>query len=222
VVVDQARDRYWLFLERVPGHELYQVGEFHIWQQAASWLAGFHARLAAEFGRWTAASRLLVYDREFYRLWPRRALAFAPAALEFLADGYERVIERLVALPTTIIHGEFYASNVLVQPMPRGLRVCPVDWEMAAVGPGLVDLAALSAGKWTEEQRRELAGAYRDGLVAAGTTPPSMEELLAGLDCCRLHLAVQCLGWASDWEPPAEHAQDWLDEARRLRARLGF
>ena len=60
------------------------------------------------------------YDADFYRLWLRRALAFAPAGrarrgLGWLAGRYERVVERLAALPATFIHGEFYASNVLVQ-----------------------------------------------------------------------------------------------------------
>src|SRR5262245_5895480 len=30
-VVDPAADRYWLFLERVPGQELYQIGDLAIW-----------------------------------------------------------------------------------------------------------------------------------------------------------------------------------------------
>jgi thiamine kinase-like enzyme len=36
----------------------------------------------------------------------------------------------------------------------EGWRVCPVDWEMAAVGPGLIDLAALTAGWWTAHDSR--------------------------------------------------------------------
>src|SRR5262249_4394875 len=38
--------RHGLFLEKVNGVELYQVGEFEIWRQAARWLAGLHARFA--------------------------------------------------------------------------------------------------------------------------------------------------------------------------------
>src|SRR5262245_7601809 len=46
-VVDSAADRYWLFLERVPGQELYQVGDIAIWEQAARWLVGLHTFMAA-------------------------------------------------------------------------------------------------------------------------------------------------------------------------------
>lgn len=232
-VVDPAADRYWLLLEKVPGRELYQVGEFEVWRKVAGWLGDFHACLGGESSEGTASAHLLTYDRDYYRLWPSRALAFAqdgllggePAAwrlLERLAGGYNRVVERLLTLPTTVIHGEFYASNVLVQGTASALRVCPVDWEMAAIGPGLVDLAALAAGNWTEEQRRNLLQAYRLGLIAAKGKAPEMGELLVALDCCRLHLDLQWLGWARSWVPPPEHAQDWLSEARHLAARLGL
>jgi hypothetical protein len=223
-VVDPGAERYWLFLERVPGRELYQVGRFDTWLEVARWLADFHARAAGAAPR--ASPRLLMHDGDYYRLWMRRALAFARgrgrATLECLAARYDRVVERLLTLPAGVIHGEFYASNVLVQETAGGLRVCPVDWEMAAVGPGLLDLAALSAGGWAEEQRAALARSYREALAAAGGRGPGADEWAAAFDSCRLHLAVQRLGWAPDWVPPREQAQDWLGEALRLAGRLGL
>jgi hypothetical protein len=226
-VVNIAADRYWLFLEKVSGVELYRIGDFRVWQQVATWLGGFHAHLAGEAGPQAVPARLLAYDSEYYRTWPHRALAFAEngaagtstaarSFLERLASDYDRVIQRLLNLPVTIIHGEFYASNVLVQPTGDSLRVCAVDWETAAVGPGLMDLAALTSGNWTDEQRTCLVRAYQDGLAGAGGHPTESEELLTALAYCRLHLAVQWLGWARDWKPPREHAQDWLGEAQRL------
>jgi hypothetical protein len=218
-VEDPEAGRYWLFLEKIGGRELYQVGDIQIWQQAAEWLAGFHRHFAARAASLLRTIPLLRYDGDFYRLWPQRALALlGPAAsvetrrrLEKVASGYERVVERLTSLPVTLIHGEFYASNVLVQETPTGLRVCPVDWEMAAVGPGLIDLASLTAGRWTASEKAEIATAYD---VPA--------ELRASLDYCRLHLAMQWLGWANDWSPPAEHAHDWLADAITLTEQLGL
>src|SRR5207248_1003471 len=145
-------------------------------------------------------AHLLSHDAAFYRLWPRRAKDFlarqpgpGPQAwgrFERLCARYDEVVGRLAALPATVIHGEFYASNVLVQPTAGGPRVCPVDWEMTAVGPGLIDVAALTAGKWTEAQRAALVGAYHAALAAEGGRPPLLERLLADLDWCRLHLSV--------------------------------
>ncbi len=41
-VVDPAIGRYWLFLEKAPGAELYQYGELEVWARAARWLSDFH------------------------------------------------------------------------------------------------------------------------------------------------------------------------------------
>jgi hypothetical protein len=233
VVIDPKIDRYWLLLERVDGVGLFQVGDFDEWRQVAAWLARFHARYAGTIKSLTQKAPLLRYDATYYRRWPDRAraiLARGPAqphgdagdAWERLIDGYETVIARLTALPATLIHGEFYASNVLVQQRVEGLRVCPIDWETAALGSGLVDLAALTAGSWSEGERVELAHAYHGALTAAGGGSAGFDSLLADLDVCHLHLAVQWLGWSPAWSPPAEHAQDWLGEALRLARKLGL
>ena len=211
--------RFWLFLEKVDGRELYQFGEIRIWKEVAAWLAGLHDRFSTRVASLRRQIPLLKYDGDYYRLWPNRALAFVGNSpndetcrrLERIVAAYERVVERLTALPVTLIHGEFYASNVLVQQTSSALRVCPVDWEMAAVGPGLIDLAALTAGQWTEQQKAELATAYK-----------APAELLAALPYCRLHLAMQWLGWAAEWTPPSEHAHDWLAEALTLAEQLGL
>jgi len=224
-VTDAGTGRYWLFLEKVPGLELYQVGDLEIWQESARWLAGLHScfggrELQIEL---PARAHLLQHDGAYYRRWIRRAREFTrpggklSAGLERLAERYDRVIERLLALPRTFIHGEFYASNVLIRPNGGPGRVCPVDWEMAGFGPGLIDLAALVAGNWTEDRRAAIVQAYAAGLEA-GRPPPG--ELVTSLDYCRLHLAIQWLGWSPDWVPPPEHCHDWLGEALHLAEKL--
>jgi hypothetical protein len=233
--IDPRVGRYWLFLEKVSGVELYQVGDIAIWHQVARFLALMHTRFAgkAELLEQPQAAHLLTYNGDYFRLWLDRARNYLPAAepsrqhetrhlLERLNQRYEQVIERLVALPVTLIHGEFYASNVLVQEYAGGLRVCPVDWEMAGVGSGLIDLAALSSGGWTDEQKTALALAYHAALPPNNRWPPGQNAFLAALDCCRMHLAMQWLGWSADWLPPPEHRRDWLSEALRLTEKLGL
>lgn len=228
-IVDNRSNRYWLFLERVPGVELYQVGDFSVWIGVARWLARMHSRFMGETELLSHSTRLLRYEEEFYKNWMARAREFLgrwPATagkLDALAEVYDALVEGLVLLPGAFIHGEFYASNVLTQApgdAALSLRVCPVDWEMAAVGPPLIDLAALTAGKWTEDKRRSLALAYHDALLEEGVWTPSRDEMLRGLDLCRLHIAVQWLGWSPNWQPPPEHAHDWLSEALRLAEKL--
>jgi hypothetical protein len=206
VVSDPTKDRYWLFLERVTGREMYQVGEFDHWLAAARWLARLHASGAVE------GCHLIRHDEEYYRRWPRLAGLDLP--------GYDAVIRRLAELPATLIHGEFYASNVLVQETPSGVRICPVDWETAGVGPGLIDLAALTTGRWSNAERAAMIAAYRAALAAEGQRPPPLEELLVQLDWCRLHLALRWLYRPAGWRPPAHQAFDWRGEVEQVAAKL--
>jgi hypothetical protein len=210
------RRRGWLFLERVEGVELYQVGDRGTWEDVARWLAHAHAALAGAAG---VAGRLLRHDAELLRIWPQRAARFVRRReLERVAARYDVVIGRLLALPSTLLHGELYASNVLVDAPTRPSRVCPVDWEMAGVGPALLDLAALVSG-WSEDDRRRVGLAYREAMPSARRPPEDV--FLAALDACGLHVALQWLGWAPEWRPPAEHDHDWLGEALELAERVG-
>ena len=210
-----------LLLERVEGMPLCFVGDFAAWTAAARWLAALHGLYLGRTSHLPGSVPLLRYDRAFYRRWMNRAMEYEQGIAP-IAGRYEQVIDRLENLPPTFIHGEFYAANILTQDTDRGLRICPVDWETAAVGPGLIDLAALVTGHWTDEERRALAVAYHEGLDASGGTRGGLEGLLENLDYCRLHLAVQWLGWARNWSPPPEHRQDWLASATELAARLAL
>lgn len=206
-------DPAWLFLEVVEGDPLWQVADIHTWEDAARWLAGLHCRSLA-----CRSSRLLRYDAAYFRCWLPRALEFAPSgSLDEIAAAYDRVVGRLAEWPRSFVHGEFYPSNILVD----GSRIRPVDWEMAGVGPGLLDLAALSSGGWEQRNRERLARAYFDACLPA-MRGSGWEDFLDALEHFRLHLAIQWLGWSRDWSPPAEHAHDWLADALRLAEGLGL
>lgn len=200
-VEDPDRERYWLVVEKVRGVELYQVGEIDRWQRVAEWLARLHDRFAGM----EPADFLVRYDRSYFELWPRRA--------DVDLHGYQTVVDRLAGLPTTLVHGELYASNVLV----AGDRICVVDWELAGIGPGVLDLAALTLGL-PEADAAALAQAYR----AALERPSDEQQFSLDLACARLHLAIQWLGWSPDWTPPPEHAHDWRAELPRLAERAGL
>jgi Ser/Thr protein kinase RdoA (MazF antagonist) len=223
---DPDSGRYWLLIEKVPGVELWQVGELPVWEEVAHWLGGLHARFMGHAEEVTEANpHLLDLSADWFSSWRGRALEGLAESddrrargLQEALAGYEEVVIALTALPRTFVHGELYPSNVLVV---RGSppRICPVDWEMAAVGPGLIDLAALVGG-WTEPQRRRLVAAYLSSSDdTAGLEPAAVEQDLAR---CRLHLALQWLGWSADWRPPPEHAHDWLGEALELADGLGL
>jgi thiamine kinase-like enzyme len=231
----------WLFLEWVNGRPLQEVGERAIWDKAAHWLAGMHVALAHDLERHVVAAGLLQHDAAQCRLWLERARRFAkadgrdtPAArfLDRLDERYDVVVEALLQLPRTVMHGDFHAANVLVgsrsgdvsvhagvgeRPRDDGsdrARIAPVDWEMAAAGPGLLDLAALVSGDWEDAERQRMVAAY----ASVRGVPPFTERQL---DLARLHHAVQWLGWAPrSWRPPVEQRHDWLADAQRLAEQL--
>ena len=228
-VADNHPNRFWLFLEEAPGVELYQVGDLSLWQEAARWLGRMHGRFADRTSDLERHSHLLNRDANFFWMWIRRAEEFerndsSPqhrALIKRLVSGFDKVIAKLNTLPATFIHGEFYASNVLIDERGEGVRVCPVDWEMAGIGPGLIDLAALVSGNWREDERSAIAKAYHS-VAHPDELPTNLEEFLTALDYCRLALAVQWLGWSPGWIPPVEHRHDWSKEAMQLADKLGL
>jgi Ser/Thr protein kinase RdoA (MazF antagonist) len=218
-----AGEGRWLFVEWVDGRELYQVGERAAWVQVARWLGELHAALAPGVDDHAGQAPLLLHDAAYYEGWLSRALDFAKAAgqardatrfLDWLAKRHDGIVEALLGLPRTVVHGDFFASNVLVAGSAQEPRVAPVDWELAAVGSGLSDLAALLSGDWAETERDAMTAAYAS---APGVAQFSAREL----DFARLQLAVQCLGWAPpQWQAPEGQRHDWLADAIALAERL--
>jgi Ser/Thr protein kinase RdoA (MazF antagonist) len=228
VVVDSDAPRYWLFIEKVAGVELWQVGEIEVWEEVGRWLGRLHASFAARADEVRGSNPYLVeHSESWFRGWHERALSALSrsgdertGALERALAKYEEVIEALAALPRTFLHGEFYPSNVLVVADASPVEVYPVDWEMAAVGPAAIDLAALVGG-WDADARTRLVAAY-EGAYADGRRETIPGDLSADVARCRLHLALQWLGWSPEWRPPPEHAHDWVGEALALAEELGL
>jgi Phosphotransferase enzyme family len=224
--VDPENERYWLLLEKVAGNPLAKTGEFSIWCDTARWLADLHCGLAEVTAHAQLNANLLHYDEGFFNAWIDRAEHFSnlradctkkgQSVIGPLAAQCRRAARKICALPQTFIHGEFYPSNVLISNHDDRIRICPIDWETAAIGPGLLDLAALVAGNWTQERRTELASAYYEALSPAMRPFGDYDEFYKALRCCQLFMAIKWLGWSSDWDAPDEHRCDWLAEAMHL------
>lgn len=208
------RGRRWLFLERVDGIPLWQAGDLAAWEAAARWLAGLHARPLPQ-----GCCHLLRYDAASLHEWLPRAVAQVPSGvLDGVGAVWERAVARVSAWPRAVVHGDYHPSNVLVARTGGEPRIRPVDWELAGIGPGLLDLAALTSGSWSAAARERIAVAYQRALPPAARS--SCADLLDALAHCRLLHAVQWLGWSPGWIPPPEHAHDWLAEAAALAREL--
>lgn len=221
-VTDGPNGRFWLLLERVAGRELWQVGELEVWHDAARWLARLHHGGVDAASAARVNPHLLRYDGDLYRRWWERARDFSAdrrSTASVVSAGLEVALDALTDIPRCFVHGEFYPSNVLVGEPDATRRICPVDWEMAGIGPGLLDLAALRAG-WDGDQALSLARSYRDAVAELGGRPSEEADFLHALRCCELYLAVQWAGWAREWTAPPEHARDWWRQAVRLSEEL--
>ncbi|HKG39126.1 MAG TPA: phosphotransferase [Conexibacter sp.] len=224
-------DRVWLFLEAVRGARLEHVGDLATWAAVARWLAGAHTELTARVDALPVAG-----DAPDAPAWPPASVLTDPTTLlvrtaergdppqrlrrvEALAGPLELAAARAATAPPTVIHGELYAANVLIESGPPAhpptTRVCVLDWETIARGPALLDLAALTAGGW-DLPGDPLAEAYRDALP----DPPMLDAFQADLDAARLLTAAHWLAPPAGWTPPPEQARDWLCDAEAIVGRL--
>ena len=213
----------WVLMDKAAGVELWQIGDFAIWEAVAAWLAGFHARFRGRVDELAVGNPAIIrYDGPWVERWAERAAAVVEragdsraAALRAVVARHSAAVAEWVAVTPVFVHGELYPSNVLVQGGVTDLDVRPVDWEMAGIGPGALDLAALSGG-WDPPERDALIAAYER------SAPQPEPGLRRHVSLARLHLALRWLAWADDWAPPTEHANDWLAEALDSAADLGL
>jgi hypothetical protein len=206
--VEPERGRWWLFLERVEGEVLTDVGEVGIWCDVAVWAGRLGGAVDGH------PETLLHRDADWHGQWIDAAVAALGdnALAERLSADRSLLVERLAALPRAFVHGELYPANVLVARGDETTRIAPVDWELAGTGPYALDLAALVSG-WNREDREAMCRSFHQSLPAGS---PRFEEMLAAVELCELSLALQWIGWAPGWVPPEAQRRDWPTEASRL------
>ncbi|HKR31728.1 MAG TPA: phosphotransferase, partial [Terriglobales bacterium] len=181
------------------------------------------ARWIAEFQ--VASRRLLTdkrvrflrrYDKNYYLGWFQRTVEFAPsqqrcsAWFQRLRTCVEEFLAPLLVRQPTIIHGEYYQHNILFY---RG-QVCPVDWESAAIGEGLIDLATLTEG-WGTKISRVCTKAYVRTRWPGGV-PAEFERALRA---ARLYLIFRWLGDDPEITSSPRAARSWI-QLRNLAAEL--
>lgn len=186
---DSRTGQDWLVLEHLEGNLRVQKVEGAV-LMAARWIARFHVVSQAHLGN-LPVTLLKTYDDEYYQGWVSRTCEFAGSLhqrfpwLATLCQRSSELLPALTASPSTVIHGEFYPKNILFH---RG-RVCPVDWESAAIAEGLIDLAFLTEG-WGEDMSRKLELEYQQARWPNG--PPANFARL--IDIARLYVNFRWLG----------------------------
>jgi hypothetical protein len=173
--------------------------------RAADWIGRFHAAWEGSAIR-SVVMPLRIYERAYYMGWARRTVDFAgPDLAELswlpaLCDRFGEIAAVLLERPQTVIHGEYYPLNVLVDVR----NVYPVDWEAAAIGPGEIDLASLTQS-WPPDIVTRCERVYAAARWPEGA-PVGFEE---ALEVARLYWLFRWLG------------EDRHRTAKRLNRRIG-
>jgi aminoglycoside/choline kinase family phosphotransferase len=181
---DEAQGRYWLFLEYL-GLTTLEHGDTEDWFAAVRWLARMHGSYHGRQDDLRELGCLMDHGPAYYHMvaeTARHNLELAGAAeglarFDAVMDWYDSLVSYLVSQPRTLVHGDIFAQNLIVQP---GGRIRAIDWESAAVGLGAWDLARLY-DDWGAMKARFLA-AYIDEFqrhVAGPFDPEGFRRLFA-------------------------------------------
>lgn len=202
----------WLVLEYlVPVEELPDAPQPDAMIETARWLARFHAETEQLLSTRDMAF-LRVYDTAYYHAYAERVLQSAASLgrlagwLPGLCRRWEELAERVLLPPSTIIHGDFYPSNVLFH---HGVPVV-VDWESASAAVGEIDLAFQTEG-WPHPIVAACEAEYCR-VRWAGDPPPEFRQRLAA---ARVYQHLRWLGDQPKWA-----SRQGFRQLRALAARL--
>jgi aminoglycoside phosphotransferase (APT) family kinase protein len=224
-VWDEQVKRQLVFLEHVADWNL-KYQDMEHWFTAAGRLAQLHRHFAARSTMILDCDFLLRFDAAYFSDWARRALAAVAEGvpeltqqLRHVVSHYEGAIAVLSQQPMTLIHNDLSPKNVLADRSRSPARICFVDWEMAGVGCGLLDLVHLKYGLDPDNDRR-MVQAYGEELAGTGLLPSQPRELGRLLAACELHKTLYRLAFSQTWGLPPPQVAEWVHEAQALFDRL--
>ncbi len=194
-------ERYWLFLEDGGRTLLGNSQDLTRWVAAARWIARFHAR-SRNLG--TVQTEFLPrYDSRRFSACAERVAGLLPSLAKgersVVGKGLERfhsLAGRLESQPRGLIHGQYFGENILLRRVNGELRIAVVDWETAAVGPATFDLASLTSGTWTREERREMQCAYFEEYRSCLPGTLEWDSFRSDLEAVSIW---HCLEWIAWW-----------------------
>ncbi len=214
--------RFWLFLEDLTG-TIIQDANDHLGVLAASWLArlqGFFLECAEQLG---SDEHLVQHNAAFFGAPVEKALDQvrdrAPESVRELSEvcrAYGDVVDLLAGQPRTLVHGGFIPWHVIVDTTTSPPRVSAVDWELAAAGSPLYDLAYFA--HWADPQAQDkMYAAYRTAAAGNGVVVPNDAEMRQILAAVRLYRTITWLAQSAEQNFSANKMAKLVRRAARLR-----
>jgi aminoglycoside phosphotransferase (APT) family kinase protein len=220
-VWDDGAALHWLLLELVEGTQLRHL-ELRFWIEAARWLGRLQGRFAGSPALAEAMPLLERHDARFFAAEAeraRRSVAHYPLALarrlEAILERYEPSIDLLAGGERVLVHGHYEAANILVGAGGGAVRICPVDWELAALGSRFFDLASLCDG-FRPPALHRIWDAYAEAAADAGLPTPERDRVRRLVDCLRLYRIVAWLGGAAGKRYPPSGVERLLARGEML------
>jgi phosphotransferase family enzyme len=216
---------FWMVVEFVDGIPVAEC-EFDSWPAATAWLARMQGLYARDPGRFERSPSLIRHDADFFASRAERALssarrvsARAARRLLRILSGYDDFVALMANQPSTFVHGSYRPENVLIDEPSRPSRICVADWELAAIGSPLYDLARFCDG-FREERLDRLLDSYAREASAHGIPMPDRERMVETLDCFVLQRVVKAVSHALEKGRTQRQVSAWLGYGETVRARL--
>jgi len=220
-VWDESQGRFWLLLEFVDAVPV-RYCEFEYWVEAAAWLGRMHGYFSRHQDRLASCDFLLRHSADYFSSVAEVALeAVAQIADDLLArlkkalSGYDRIVTVMASQPLSLVHGAYVPSQILVEQQADGIRICPIDWELAAVGSPLYDLAFFSDGFQPPKLDR-IWEAYRQEAVNRDVFVPDRETMRDVVDCFRLHKVINWLSQSKERAFPEQEVANLVGMAEQF------
>jgi thiamine kinase-like enzyme len=213
--------RHELYLEYIDDWNL-KYHKLDHWFTAARCLAHFHTFFANQAENLLACEFLLRFDAIYLHDWADRALSIVAyqsvelaKKLEYIVNNYDRIVKVLIRQPLTLVHNDPSPKNVIADRSSSPARICFIDWEMAGVGCGLLDLVHLKYGLDPLNDRK-MCEAYCAELTGTGLLPSNQQDLRILLAACELHKTLYRLAHSVIWNLSIETVALWVLESEKI------
>ena len=220
---NESQGRFWLLLEFVEGIVIKDHNVEH-GVIAASWLGKMHGYFAQRLELLTGCDFLIRHDADFFRSKAELALldiaqisALSARRLAKIVDRYEQIINVMVSQPLTLVHGAYIPWHIVLDFTQEPVRVCPIDWELAALGATLYDLAIFTDGVKPQTCDR-IWDAYRQAAVQHNVPISDGAQMRYVVDCFRLHRIFDWLSRSVEKQFSAEKVTKLVDQAEQQSA----
>lgn len=223
---NEGTKRQELFLEYVDDWKL-KYHKLEHWFTAARRMAQLHAYFSERADELFACDFLLRLDATYLCAWADRALGAVANESETLArrlepilKDYSRVAELVANQPPTLVHNDLSAKNVIASRSTNPARICLVDWEMAGVGCGVLDVAHLIYNRLDDVNERRVCATYCEELAGTRLLPTESGGVARLFAACELHTTLYRIAHSKAWGEPVEYRAERVARACEIWSRL--